>query len=174
MTARSAERMRRRRRENPEKFRAYEAARYAADPEGQRARVAAYRSDPENRRRANAQSAAWRAANREKYHAAVRRWEAEHPELKAHYQALRYARRKGNGGTHTLEQWQRKCAEYGNRCAYCGKDRPLTRDHVVPVSKGGTDDIANIIPACQLCNSKKRTRTPEEFLRIRAAERSAP
>lgn len=165
---------RKKRAEHPETFKAYDAARYWSDPEKQRARVRAYRSIPENRERCRRTSVAWRAKHPGKQSEASRRWELEHPDLKAHYQALRYARRRGNGGSHTLEQWHQKCAEYGNRCAYCGKDRPLTRDHVVPISKGGTDDIANIIPACQLCNSKKRTRTPEEFLKIRAIERATP
>ena len=45
-----------------------------------------------------------------------------------------------------------------NMCLYCGDylyDCELTRDHVVPVSRGGTDTWENVVTACRLCNSRK-------------------
>ena len=163
---RDEERRRALRKSHPEIFKAREAARYAADPAGQRARVAAYRLIPENRKHGNAVVAVWRAANPEKNRAAVRRWESEHPEMVAQYNARRYARRAGNGGSHTLTEWRDKCEAFGNMCAYCGESKPLSRDHDIPLSRGGTDDIANIIPACRLCNSKKRHRTSVEYFKL--------
>jgi HNH endonuclease len=157
------ERRRSQRADHPELFKAREAARYAADPERHRARVAAYRSIPENRAKSNMGTAAWRKANPDKYHEAVRRWEEANPDLVAHYQAGWRARKRGNGGSHTLTEWRDKCAEYGNRCGYCRESKKLSKDHDIPLSRGGTDDIANIIPACRLCNSKKRTRTGDEY-----------
>lgn len=60
-------------------------------------------------------------------------------------------------GTHTAEEWARKLDEHDRRCAYCGvQAETLTKDHVVPISKGGSDAIENILPACQPCNSAKR------------------
>jgi 5-methylcytosine-specific restriction endonuclease McrA len=44
------------------------------------------------------------------------------------------------------------------RCAYCGKldeVSDLQIDHVVPVALGGTNDIANLVAACRLCNQGK-------------------
>ncbi len=42
----------------------------------------------------------------------------------------------------------------GSRCNYCGK--PASGwDHMVPKSKGGSDDRANLIPCCLKCNRKK-------------------
>lgn len=52
--------------------------------------------------------------------------------------------------------WQRLVGRYRNRCAYCAELKPLTKDHVVPVSRGGRHAIGNILPACQSCNSSKR------------------
>lgn len=43
-------------------------------------------------------------------------------------------------------------------CSYCGKhfnDAHLTRDHIVPVSKGGDDSWMNCVAACRKCNGKK-------------------
>ena len=50
-------------------------------------------------------------------------------------------------------------------CLYCGKeysDRLLTRDHVVPVSRGGKDVWSNVVTACRACNHKKGNRLLDE------------
>ena len=50
-------------------------------------------------------------------------------------------------------------------CMYCGHDFPrphLTRDHVLPVSKGGRDVWENVVAACFHCNSRKGNRTPQQ------------
>jgi 5-methylcytosine-specific restriction endonuclease McrA len=48
-----------------------------------------------------------------------------------------------------------------HRCQYCG-DRADSIDHVVPRSRGGSDDWDNLAAACRACNSVKRNRTPAE------------
>ena len=61
--------------------------------------------------------------------------------------------------TLTAKEWIDILKEYKFRCAYCGKEFTLfdreTRDHVIPISKGGDNTKENIVPACQSCNSKK-------------------
>ncbi len=50
-------------------------------------------------------------------------------------------------------------------CLYCGKElhrSQLTRDHVLPVSRGGANLWANCVTACRRCNNRKGSRTPEE------------
>ena len=50
-------------------------------------------------------------------------------------------------------------------CAYCGEQYSrdkLTRDHVVPRSRGGQDTWMNVVAACRFCNHRKGARTPEE------------
>ncbi len=50
-------------------------------------------------------------------------------------------------------------------CLYCGRrhaDAGLTRDHVVPVSRGGRDVWSNVVTACRRCNARKGCRTPDE------------
>ncbi len=48
-----------------------------------------------------------------------------------------------------------------NLCLYCGKpftDGELTRDHVMPVSRGGKDTWDNVVSACKRCNHFKGNR----------------
>ena len=52
-----------------------------------------------------------------------------------------------------------------NLCLYCGQQFPvsmLTRDHVVPASRGGETVWENCVTACERCNHRKADRTPEE------------
>lgn len=63
-----------------------------------------------------------------------------------------------NGGGHTYAEWIELKKLYGNRCASCGNSGRLTKDHILPVSRGGTDDITNIQPLCASCNSSKGTK----------------
>ncbi|MGE5450280.1 MAG: HNH endonuclease [Acidobacteriota bacterium] len=51
-------------------------------------------------------------------------------------------------------------------CAYCGGSFPydeLTREHMLPTSRGGADSWMNCITACRSCNSRKGNRTPNEL-----------
>lgn len=53
----------------------------------------------------------------------------------------------------------------GHLCMYCGEEyaaSQLTRDHVVPLSRGGHDRWSNAVAACKACNTHKGNRTPEE------------
>lgn len=50
----------------------------------------------------------------------------------------------------------------GFKCQYCGTNKQLTIDHMIPVSKGGKSKFENCITACKPCNNKKRNRTPSE------------
>lgn len=52
---------------------------------------------------------------------------------------------------------------WGPRCAYCGLETDLEVEHVVPLARGGTNEITNLTVACHECNSRKRTKTAAEF-----------
>src|SRR6187401_1632372 len=61
-------------------------------------------------------------------------------------------------------------ARDGYKCQFCGRSitelRPresLTRDHLVPLSRGGTNDWTNVITACSPCNTRKGNRLPHEI-----------
>jgi len=68
----------------------------------------------------------------------------------------RRTQKKINGGTYTKKQWIDLCNKYNNTCLMCGKTNiKLTVDHIIPISKGGSNYIDNIQPLCLSCNSKK-------------------
>lgn len=48
------------------------------------------------------------------------------------------------------------------KCLYCGSDRNLTLDHVLPRSRGGGNSWTNLATCCTKCNSLKDNKTPEE------------
>jgi len=55
----------------------------------------------------------------------------------------------------TVEQWSAVTAAWGG-CAYCGAtDRPLQRDCVLAISRGGRYTLDNVVPACGPCNASK-------------------
>lgn len=45
-------------------------------------------------------------------------------------------------------------------CVYCGRGAGMTVDHFVPRSAGGSDDLANLVPACDRCQLSKSDRPP--------------
>jgi 5-methylcytosine-specific restriction endonuclease McrA len=104
----------------------------------------------------NAKAASQRAHNS---------WRRRHPS-KVFVQAARArARKKGAIGTHTGAEWDARLLEFNGRCAYClNPFDKLTQDHLLPLARGGSNDIGNIVPACTSCNSKKNSRTLLELL----------
>lgn len=70
-------------------------------------------------------------------------------------------RKRANGGSHTWKEWIELKQIFNNTCPGCGLPEPtvkLTQDHIIPLSKGGTNDIKNIQPLCLTCNLKKGTK----------------
>lgn len=50
----------------------------------------------------------------------------------------------------------------GHSCQYCGSEKDLTLDHLIPRSKGGKSSWNNLVTACKRCNTRKGDNKPEE------------
>ena len=111
------------------------------------------RANPEKLYEANRR---WKRANRKKENARRRRWSRDNPE-KVNAKSHRYRARK-RGNISEPYDFDAICAHYDNRCLRCGKQKPLTVDHIKSVSKGGPNIASNIQPLCKSCNSSKGAR----------------
>jgi hypothetical protein len=72
--------------------------------------------------------------------------------------AKRKARERQAPGAYTWTEVMSLFIEFGRCCAYCrrtieGQPEP---DHVIPLSRGGSNSITNILPSCRSCNGHKR------------------
>lgn len=90
----------------------------------------------------------WRSKNKEKHKFACSR--------------RRYSFGKSRTD-YNIEQWL-ECKKYFNNCcAYCGKEKELTRDHFVAFTRGGGYGKENIVPSCRSCNSSKYNKVFSEW-----------
>lgn len=123
----------------------------------------------QSQRRCKACRNATYKANAPAYHASKKAFRAEHPEtVKAYTQRRRARRKNAPGGNATPDEIKTLFAKHGGRCAYCPS--PATHaDHVVPLSKGGSNDISNLLPACAPCNLSKGAKDLAVWFAARAA-----
>lgn len=86
----------------------------------------------------------------------------------------RKARKEGNGGILTLQDIQAQLRRQKHCCYYChtkfekghtkrGREYVYHIEHVIPLSRGGTNDPSNIVLACRSCNLSKYKRLPHEW-----------
>ena len=66
---------------------------------------------------------------------------------------------------YTEDHWRREGIP--DRCVYCHADEPSHIDHVVALSRGGADELSNLLPACADCNKSKGAKPLGQWLRSR-------
>lgn len=84
------------------------------------------------------------------------------PGYKSFHSRKRRALKANAPGVFTEQEWEELKAKYNYTCPCCGRAEPeikLTPDHIVPISKGGSNFIEDIQPLCGSCNSRKGVKT---------------
>ena len=107
--------------------------------------------------------------NREERVKAAIKYQAEHPEIVA----LTRSRRRAAVNFKISSSDHRKLLHlYRGCCAYCnvklgswGREEAnsLQWDHVIPLSRGGTNGVGNLVPSCRNCNLSKNASTVTEW-----------
>lgn len=110
----------------------------------------------------NMQDPAWLAKERER----KRMEHIKHPERKRSAVRRRRARAANAQGSHNANDIKRILESQGGVCVYCKSslDDGYEVDHVVPLSRGGSNSPENLQCLCPSCNGSKWARTHEEFL----------
>ena len=133
-----------------------------ANPEKARAEVTKWhRANPDKRRE---HCATWRKTHAEEIKISKTRWQQSNLDKGVIYAQSRRARKAQNGGLLSEFEWQELKLRHHSRCLCCHRYEPeikLTIDHVVPVTRGGSNDISNIQPLCRKCNLSKGTQTTD-------------
>lgn len=155
---------------NPEKIKQYSKNNYTKNGYKYKDLKREYKQTPsykakakiyreKNKVKINLQSRKWQAENPKRVEINKKNWIIKNPNKPIEYVHARRAREKSAEGKFTSSEWEDLQKFYGNKCLWCGKSpRKLSPDHVIPLSKGGTNYISNIQPLCPSCNSKKNTR----------------
>jgi len=157
---------------------------------------------PEGAAKRRAYMRKYRAANKDKMNAYQRTWAAKNPNKRSVYYktwmerypervAAKHARRVKEG--RFAESSQRRRARKNNApnyaisardlrrlstapCFHCGSTKNPTLDHLIPLSRGGSHGIGNLIPMCKSCNCTKHDKTFMEWRMwlIRAGRAATP
>jgi hypothetical protein len=107
----------------------------------------------------NAMAVSWSKRNPDNIKEIIKRYKINHPDrIREVNRRTKALRRKNERKQWTPKDWDRLVARYSGCCAYCGENKELTLDHIVPVSRGGRHAAGNFLPACRSCNSSKSSK----------------
>lgn len=104
-------------------------------------------------------------ANKERRAKQMREWRIANYARVVAYGRIRRAQKLNAQGTHTGDDIKRQYKAQKGLCYYCHNHVGDTYhvDHVVPLSRGGSNDPENLVIACPACNLSKNKRLPHEW-----------
>ena len=153
---------------NKEKIKAKHAKYRAANRDKLAAYHAEYRAA--NKDKIAEYQSEYYAANKDKIAAQMAEYARNNPEKFRAASQRRRARKANSKGSFTADQWKERLAYHGYKCVYCGVEKHetpqgwLTMEHLIPLSRGGTNWPSNLAPSCKSCNCSKGTKTHFEFI----------
>lgn len=107
------------------------------------------------------------AANKDRYIKKFKAYRAANKEKIRNLSRQRKARQRNAPGTHTVADIERQYKAQKGQCYYCRCDvgDSYHVDHVIPLSRGGSNNPDNLVIACPTCNVSKKDKLPHEWKR---------
>ena len=118
----------------------------------------------EHRERGGAKAKEWRERNPEKRQRICQRWIKSHPAYNRAKEHRRRSRKLSAGGSELPFDEHAQLKRQHGKCYYC--QSKLTKyhiEHVIPLSRGGSDHPDNKVLACPSCNLSKHDKLPHEW-----------
>ena len=120
------------------------------------------RDRTKNQKQRRVYNALWYQENKKHTNEVRRRWRKRNVLKWRAYAHQRTARQYDATGYASPEAIEARMSFYGYRCYMCrGAFDQI--EHVIPLSRGGTNWPANLRPACRSCNARKHTKLPREL-----------
>ena len=153
-----------------------------ANPEAERMRVQNYQHTHQeelkeyrrnyrnkNKEKINAFQKEWYKSNRAYCNLISKLWRYRNLERARLNGRVQAARRRmlmlENGGSHTKQDILNQYHKQDGKCYWCSKivDKTFDVDHVIPVTRGGSNDPVNLVISCRTCNRSRNNKLPEEW-----------
>ncbi|SRR5258708_7584379 len=94
----------------------------------------------------------------------TRRWRVNHRDRANVCKRNYYARKRQAQGSHTAQDVQKQYERQKGKCYYCKRKLATYHvDHVIPLSRGGSNGPENLVIACPSCNSSKHNKLLHEW-----------
>lgn len=111
----------------------------------------------------------YRRRNKERRNEYNKQYYRDNPGVARAMWDRRRAKKMKAVGTYTAEDVQEMMETQAGHCAYCGitLHGEFHVDHIMPLSRGGSNSPDNLCISCQSCNCSKHDKTPDEWQLIR-------
>jgi len=149
--------------DNPDKTRENKQRWYESNRDKERERLQQYYQANLDKVRERVRQ--WQKANPDKTRERKCLWYKANPDKVREFSHRRRARKLNAEGSHTAEELKAQYKRQKGRCYWCGDKLKgeYHADHVIPLTKGGSDYISNIVCACPVCNLSKHDKLPHEW-----------